>query len=167
MSTLVNGVPGEEIEELLSQAADSTRSRNNAQKTRGRPFPKGNPGRPKGARNKATLAAEALLDGEAEALTRRAIEMALAGDAGALRLCLERILPPRKARPVIIDLPEPRTGEDIAKGMASLVQAVARGELTPDEGQTISGILEAQRRAIETRDLEGRLWALEARNGAS
>jgi hypothetical protein len=52
-------------------------------KTRGRPFAPGNPGRPKGSRNKATLAAEALLDGEAEALTRKAIELALAGDVTA------------------------------------------------------------------------------------
>ena len=54
----------------------------------------GNPnGRPKSARNKSTLAAEALLDGEAGALTRKAIELALNGDLGAIRLCLERIIP--------------------------------------------------------------------------
>ena len=63
-----------------------------------RPFQKGqsgNPsGRPKGARNKATLAMEILLDGEADRLTRKVVEMALAGDTTALRLCLERIMPP-------------------------------------------------------------------------
>ena len=42
-------------------------------------FKKGNPGRRPGSRNKATVAVEALLDGEAEKLTRKAIEMALAG----------------------------------------------------------------------------------------
>src|SRR5918997_104236 len=79
---------------------------NYATGTRGRPFQAGNPGRPKGARNKATLAAEALLDGEAEALTRKAVEMALSGDATAMRLCLERIAPPRKDRPVSFAMPE-------------------------------------------------------------
>src|SRR5689334_3084270 len=60
----------------------------------------GNPrGKPKGARHRSTLAAEALLDGEAEALTRKAIEMALAGESTALRLCLNRILSPRRERP--------------------------------------------------------------------
>ena len=49
-----------------------TSSRKNAEKTRGRPFEKGNPGRPEGARNKTTLAAQVLLDGEAENITRKA-----------------------------------------------------------------------------------------------
>jgi hypothetical protein len=52
-----------------------------------RPGQSGNPdGRPKGSRNKATLAMEALLDGEAEAITRKAIEKALEGDMTAIRL---------------------------------------------------------------------------------
>ena len=75
-----------------------------ARKQRGRPFRRGesgNPaGRPIGARHKATILAEALLDGEAEGLTRKVLEMALAGHTVALRLCMERILPPRRERPV-------------------------------------------------------------------
>ena len=78
---------------------------NNAVATRGRPFQAGNPGRPKGARNKASLAAEALLDGEAETLARKAVEMALAGDTTAMRLCLERIMPIRRDRPVSFAMP--------------------------------------------------------------
>ena len=82
---------------------------NSARKQRGRPFQpgqSGNPaGKPKGARNRATLAAEALLDGEATALTRKAIELALAGDSTALRLCLERLLPARKERLIEFSLP--------------------------------------------------------------
>src|SRR5215217_606904 len=84
-----------------------SRDRNNGPET-GQPsrpgaFRRGNPGRPPGARNKATLAALALLEGEAEALTRRCVELALAGDVTALRLCLERLLP--KGRPVRLPLP--------------------------------------------------------------
>jgi hypothetical protein len=69
--------------------------RKNASKTRGKPFQPGNPGRPKGARHKTTLAIETLLEGEAETLTRKAIEMAKGGDITALRLCLESPLKPR------------------------------------------------------------------------
>jgi len=89
---------------------------NTAGNQRGRPFMKGqsgNPaGKPKGARHRATLAAETLLDGEAEALTRKAIELALAGDPIALRLCLDRILPPRRERPLRFVLPKLRSAAD-------------------------------------------------------
>ena len=89
---------------------------NTAGNQRGRPFMKGqsgNPaGKPKGARHSATLAAETLLDGEAEALTRKAIELALAGDPIALRLCLDRILPPRRERPLRFVLPKLRSAAD-------------------------------------------------------
>ena len=76
-----------------------TDPRNNAGRTRGRPFAPGNPGKPKGARHKATLAVDALLDGEADAITRKAIEMAKAGDSIALRLCLDRIAPSARTAP--------------------------------------------------------------------
>jgi len=67
----------------------------------------GNPkGRPLGSKHKATLAAQAILDGEGEALTRKAVELALDGHPIALRLCLERLCPPRKDRPVTLELPK-------------------------------------------------------------
>lgn len=136
--------------------------RKNVKKTRGRPFKPGNPGRPKGALNKVTLAVQALLDGQAEALTQKAIDLALGEDLTALRLCLERICPPRKSRPVNINLPSVETAVGIANAQNAVVQAIANGELTPEEGSIISGILEARRKTIETQDHETRLAALEA-----
>jgi hypothetical protein len=76
-----------------------------ATKARGRPFELGNPGKPKGARHRATRAVEALLEGEAEALMRRAIEAALGGDTTALKLCLDRVAPALRERPVSFALP--------------------------------------------------------------
>jgi hypothetical protein len=74
---------------------------NRQYRPRGRPFAKGQSGNPagrrRGCRNKATRAAEAYLDGEAETLARKAVELALAGNALALRLCLERTIAPRRA----------------------------------------------------------------------
>jgi len=88
-----------------------------AKKGRGRPFPKGqsgNPGgRPRGSSNRATRAAEMLLDGEATALTRKAVELALAGDQAALRLCLDRTVAPRRERAVELALPPIRGADDI------------------------------------------------------
>lgn len=121
----------------------------------------GNPGRPRGARHKATVAALALLDGEAEALTRQAVTMALDGDATALRLCLERIAPPRKDAPVAFDLPRMETARDAAQAAGAVLAAVAEGELTPTEGAHVMGLVETYRRTLETSELEARVRALE------
>jgi Family of unknown function (DUF5681) len=122
----------------------------------------GNPkGRPKGCRHRATVAAEALLDGEAEGLTRKAIGLALAGDATALRLCLERILPARRDRPVRLQTPEIEGVQDLAKATAALLEAVATGELTPAEAGEVGRLVEVHRRTVETVELEERLRRLE------
>ena len=125
-------------------------------------FGPGNPGKPKGTRHKATQAALALLDGEAEALTRQAVTMALGGDMTALRLCLERIAPPRRDAPVTFDLPRMETARDAAKAAGAVLGAVADGDLTPTEGAHIMALVETYRRTLETTELEARLAALEA-----
>jgi len=79
------------------------------------------------------MLAEQLLDGEAETLTRKAVKLALAGDTVALRLCLDRILSPRRERPVRFKLPELASAADASKAMEAITVAVARGELTPAE----------------------------------
>jgi hypothetical protein len=130
--------------------------------TRWRKGQSGNPaGKPKGARHKATMAAQVLLNGEAEALTRKCIELAKQGDTTALRLCMERIAPAVKSRTVSLPLPAIDTATDILKAQAATVDAMAHGEITPDEAATIAGVLDAKRRAIETVEIEGRVKALE------
>jgi Family of unknown function (DUF5681) len=136
---------------------------------RGRPFPpgqSGNPnGRPKGARNATTRALEALLDGEAEELTRKAIELGKAGDLTALRLCLDRIVPPRKDRHIAFALPAMNEAADAAKGLSAIVAAVASGELTPSEAAELTKLVESFARVLETVDHEERLKALEGKIG--
>jgi hypothetical protein len=117
--------------------------RNSVVKPRGRPFKPGNPGKPVGTRHRATMAAEALLDGEAAALTRKAVEMALEGDPIALRLCLERVLPPHKERPVRVKLPPVEDAASARAASAALLAAVAAGELTPGEGLALGRLLDA------------------------
>jgi len=128
-------------------------------------FAPGNPGKPTGSRHRATMAALALLDGEAEALTRQAVTMALAGDVVALRLCLERIAPPRRDAPVAFALPAVQSAGDAATAAGAVLGAVASGGLTPAEGAHIMGLIEVYRRALETTELEGRVAALENGDG--
>jgi hypothetical protein len=130
----------------------------------------GNPnGRAAGSRNRATLAIEALLEGEGEALTRKAIELAKAGDMAALRLCLDRILPPRKDSPVAFDLPEMTTLNDAVPAMGALVKAVGQGDLTPAEAAELTKMVQAFAKIISKTGrgdpqmmLEKRLSKLEA-----
>jgi hypothetical protein len=121
-------------------------------------------GRSTGSRHKTTLAAEALLDGQAEGLVQKAVEMALAGDGVALRLCLERILPARKSRRVSVALPQIEKAEDLPIAMLAVTAAMADGVIAPDEAATIAGVIEIKRKTIETADIERRLAALEQRS---
>ena len=136
-------------------------SRKNAENTRGRPFPKGNSGRPPGSLNKATLAAQSLLDGEAEALTRKAVEMALAGNMTALRLCLERICPPRKERLLAVELPVVEDAADLPKLTSAILAAVGRGELEPGQAAALAALVDHHGKVLELAELEKRISALE------
>jgi hypothetical protein len=128
-----------------------------------KPGESGNPnGRSAGSRNKASLAVEALLEGEAQALGRKAIEVALTGDVQALRLCLDRIAPLRRAR-VSVELPELHSAADLPAALAALVKLIGDGALAPDEGAAIGAVLEQQRRAIELVEIDERLRAIEER----
>lgn len=124
-------------------------------------FGPGNPGKPKGTRHKATQAALTLLEGEVEALTRQAVTLALEGDTTALRLCLERIAPPKRDAPVTFDLPPMQSAADAAKAAGAVLDAVALGDLTPTDGAHIMALVETYRRTLETTELDARVAALE------
>ena len=135
-------------------------------KTRGRPFSKGNPGRPKGARHKATHAIEALLEGDAHEIGRKCIEMAKDGDATALRLAMERICPVRRAR-IRFNLPPVEGMGDLPRALSAVLEAIADGSLAPGEGSAIASTLTQQQRMFESVELERRIAALEEARGGS
>jgi hypothetical protein len=146
----------------MTRANKPASAGNQQRKTKFKPGQSGNPkGRTKGSRNRITLAMEALLDGESEALTRKAIELGLEGDLTALRLCLDRILPPRKDRPIEFEMPAITSIEDAPKAMAAITTAVARGEITATEAVDVSKLVETYVRSVEASDLEKRLRAIE------
>lgn len=145
--------------------SDKTQDEHRKPRGPGRPFPPGvspNPhGRPKGSRNKAVLALEALFDGEGEAISRKAIEMAKSGDPTMVRLCIERILPARKDRPITLELPPIETASDALKASATIVSSVAEGQITPVEASDLSNVLEKHLSAIRAHSLEERVAQLE------
>lgn len=129
---------------------------------RWQPGESGNPnGRPSGSRNKITLACEELLEGEAESVTRKCIELAQNGDMTAIRICMERIVPVRKGRSIAFDLPKMETADEIVSGFNAVFAGIAAGDITPDEAAVLAGVLELKRKALETMDFEKRLAAVE------
>ena len=125
----------------------------------------GNPqGRPQGIIDKRSELGE-LLKPHASALVEKAVELALEGDVNALRLCLERLIPKAKDETINLVLQaQDLTKPELLLNINSMViNAVSGGELTPEKGKTITGIIEAQRKLLETVNIEGRLTALEKR----
>jgi hypothetical protein len=116
----------------------------------------GNPaGKRPGTRNRATLLAELLREGEAEAITRAVIDKAVAGDAAAVRFCAERINPKPRGRKIQLDIPAGQSpaGEVVATFNAAL-KALTAGEITPAEAVEVSRFLDGRLRVL-------RAWALE------
>ncbi len=132
---------------------------------RGRPFQKGqsgNPcGRPKGSRNKTTMIAQALLDGEAEAIVRKVVQLALEGDLTCLRICLERLVPLKKDAPIDFSLPEMGAVADIPKLFASVAATLDEGGITPSEARTLIDMADVFHKLLEVAQLEPRISALE------
>jgi hypothetical protein len=127
-----------------------------------KPGQSGNPnGRPKGSKNKKTLALETLLEGEAEALTRKCVEMAKGGDTTALRLCMERIYPVRKGSPIEIDIPKINNAHDIPVAISAIIKSVATANISAEEGEVIMKLFDAERRAFETDELAKKIKSLE------
>jgi hypothetical protein len=122
----------------------------------------GNPaGRPKGARGKATILAEGLLDGEAQDIIRAAVDLAKAGDVAAIRVCLDRIAPRKRDRPVAFELPPLHTAADAAAALAAITAAVSAGDLTPSEAADLFKLVDGFTRTLEATLFEERVTRLE------
>jgi hypothetical protein len=83
--------------------------------------------------------------------------MALDGDPVALRLCLDRIYPPRKDRPVTFSLPPITSARDAADLMAAVTEAVATGHITPSEATEIGKLIDSFVKAYQTAELDERV----------
>lgn len=139
-----------------SISPDKTGGKQSKPKAKGKfsPGKSGNPkGRPPGARNKATVMAERLLDGETEAITNVCIKKAKDGDMVVIRLCMERLLPPRKGRPVCVKLPQLSGAMNIVEAHAAVISEVSKGTITLEEATLLSSLIDGYRKSVETEDL--------------
>ena len=129
------------------------------------PGQSGNPaGRPRGARNRRTIASERLFDESAEKLTAVLIRLADQGHPLALRIAMDRICP-TKDRPVAFELPAMATSADAVAGMGAVVQGLADRDLTPGEAAQVASVIEGYARTLCTAELEQRLEQIEKEIG--
>jgi hypothetical protein len=131
-------------------------------KVRGRPFQPGNPGRPPGSKNKTTRLVEQLVEGDAEKLSRKMLELAKKGNVRCLEYCLDRLLPKRSGRPLDLQLPAIKSVHDLIAGMSAVTTAVNNGDLTAEEATHVIQWFESYAKIFTVYDLAVRLEALES-----
>jgi hypothetical protein len=135
------------------------------EETKAMPFQKGqsgNPaGRPRGIVNRATALAQNLLSERAEWIARKVIELAEEGDMAAIRVCMERLVPPIKHQPVAVELPPLEKAADSVEAAARIAAAVAAGDLTAAEAAELAKVVDVYVRALASKGFDERLSALE------
>ena len=104
---------------------------------------------------------EMLLQGQAKALAQKAVDLAMAGDTVALKICIERLIPRAHERTLSFSLPVVAAPKDAAAALAAIVKGVGAGELSAGEGKQLVSLIEASLKALELTDIEQRLAKLE------
>lgn len=125
----------------------------------------GNPaGRPKGLRDKRNRLLTEILSKDEQGIAQKLAELAIDGNLAAISLCAEYLWSKNKTQGEPLELPS-MVGKTIAEQGALIVDAMAAGEITPDEAGTAIQVIGSQSRILEVDDLTRRIAALEVRIG--
>jgi hypothetical protein len=122
----------------------------------------GNPaGRPRGSQNRASIRMQEMLEQKAEQLVNKVVEMAIAGNIGALRLCLDRLVPVRRNEALPCELPPlAKTGDAVA-AIAAITSAAVAGDVTADEAAKLAKVISLYVNTLEAQRFEDQLVKLE------
>jgi Family of unknown function (DUF5681) len=153
----------------VTDDAEETGPKTARRRPGGKPFQpgqSGNPaGRPAGSRNRATIVLEALVDKSGPKLIRKAIKMAMEGDASVMRALLPLLLPGRRERPIEFALPPIETAADALLASRLILAGAANGAITPTEAAELGKLVELHAKLTEVVDLESRIAELERERG--
>ena len=103
------------------------------------------------------------LEEHGDAIIRQCMVQALKGDRAALRLCMERLVPPCEPSGQRFELPAVNTVADLGIAFHAVLREVAHGRITARDGEAVASVLETRRRLAETEEIHLRLQALEQR----
>lgn len=124
----------------------------------------GNPkGKTKGTKNKATRIVESLMQNELDSICQKLLELAVDGNIQAIKLVLDRILPPKASRSVEIAIPKIENAKDALQAISMVIHAVGEGELTPSEGEAITKIIQSFTQSLQSYEFDQRLSILKNR----
>ncbi len=140
------------------QPSNNGRCSSTGQFTQGNTYGKG---RKQGSRNKASDALGQMFLDEHERITRQCVDLGLAGNVPALKLCLERLIPVVRDLPVNITLPTIDSVASASELTGTLLSLVASGAITPSQGEQLSRLTERHLKSLQLSDLEARLAELE------
>lgn len=125
---------------------------------RWKPGQSGNPG----GRPKRIGQVRALLEHKREELVKKAIELALAGDVAALRLCMERLAPPLRPTTEPVEIPGLAQASTLTEKCQVIVSAVGNALISPTVGSELLSAMGNLAKALEVDELARRVAALEA-----
>ena len=132
------------------------------------PGQSGNPaGRAVGSRNKKTLAMEEAFFARADALVQNLVERAMAGEPAAMRLCMERVLPAGRGRPLPIDLPTVRSADDAQAAAAVITGALKEGAVSAREAVELLRVVEGLTRLAGAVDIVRKIARTEVAKAAA
>jgi hypothetical protein len=102
-----------------------------------------------------------MLEQKAEVLVTKVVELAMAGNIGALRLCLDRIVPARNNEPLVCEMPPLAKAADAVAVIAGIASAAVAGDVTADEAAKLAKVISLYVNTLEAREFEDRLALLE------
>lgn len=115
-------------------------------------------GRPPGIKDKRSEL-RALIEPHAGALIQKAVDLALGGDTNALRLCMERLVPPIRAQTESVTLALSGT---LAERAEAVVEAAATGTISPDAASVLMNLLAQVARVEEASELKKEILEIKA-----
>jgi hypothetical protein len=127
------------------------------------PGNKASRGKLPGERNRATLMAERLMSADAEAIVKKVVAAAKAGEPWAAKLVIERIIPPARDRATPFDLPPIAGPGDLPRAVQAVLDAASKGDLSIEDGERIVSLIGGLRQAFEASDLAAKLDAMQAK----
>jgi hypothetical protein len=151
-----------QMEEFMSEDTRNIRRDTDGRDDKGR-FGTGNPGRPRGARNRASVVAGSIIDDNLGEIVEKCIQLAKEGDRQCILALLKLRIPAQRGlveEP--IELPALATSKDALTALRIIAEGAARGEIDGDHVRSLVAIVEAFLKSLEIVDLDERIRALEA-----